>query len=186
MTVAVVWGVSTISVPVSSVISVCTSIVVGIWVVISTVSIPGIRIGLRLSFGFPLLDNMNGSATVGVVCVWLGVVISVWIGVCCSMVWVVIEVWMGVDYWFGCLLCFNDWLFDFFLFYGFYYWETVSIMMIRITVSVGVWMMVSSISTVVIPGISFGFRLGCCSSKKSENYEKFHGKRCGRFSGRHG
>merc|ERR1712158_47887 len=119
MTVAVgVWRVATISVPVSSVISVCTSIVVGIWVVISTVSIPGIRIGLRLSFGFPLLDNMNGSSTVGVVCVWLGVVISVWIGVCCSMVWVVIEVGMGV-YYRLCLLCFNDFFFYFFLFYSF-------------------------------------------------------------------
>jgi hypothetical protein len=161
--VVTVW-ISSISVPVSSIIAVCTAIVVSVWVVISTVSIPGIRIGLslRLSFGFPLGDSVYYSGTVGVVCIWLGVVISVWVGVCCSMVWVVIEVWMGVDYWFWCLLCFNYFFFDLFLFYRFYYWGN---MIIRVTVSVGVWMMVSSICIVVIPGISFGFRLGCSSSK---------------------
>merc|ERR1712059_235169 len=152
-------------------------------------SVPGIWISFSLCLCFSLLDNMNCSTTVGVVCVWFYVVVSIW------MVSVGVWVVSGIGVWghyygfrfFNCLLYHL-------LFSSFDYWNMV-VGVVRksgitgMVVSVGVWMLVTGISgitgmVVEIIGISFGFRLGCSSSKKSENYEKFHGKRCGRLSGR--
>merc|ERR1712001_764268 len=124
--------------------------------------------------------------------------ISVWVMVASVSISISVGVWMvsvcvwmvssiGVwSYYYGFCRRFLSCLLFHLLISGFDYCWNVVVGVVRISVSVGVWMMVTGISTVVIPGISFGFRLGCCSSKKSENYEKFHGNRCGRFSGRHG
>ena len=153
-----------ISVSVS--VSVSISISVGIWMV-SGISVPGIWISLSLSFCFSLLNNMNCSTTVSVVCVWFYVAVGIWMVSVC--VWMVssVGVW---SYYYGFCGCFFSCLLFNLHFSGLDCWNVV-VGVVRISVSVGVWMMVSGISTVEIVGISFGFRLGCCSSKKSENYE---------------
>merc|ERR1712072_1193121 len=139
------------------------------------------------------LENLF-SIIITSVMVWISSIsvarISVWVMVASVSISISVGVWMVSSvcvwsYYYGFCGFFLSCLLFHLLFSGLDYWNVV-VGVVRISVSVGVWMMVTGISTVVIPGISFGFRLGCCSSKKSENYEKFHGKRCGRFSGRHG
>merc|ERR1712223_269223 len=140
---------------------------------VSGISVPGLWISLSLGFCFPL-DNMNCSTAVSVVCVWFydGMVVNIWS--------IVISIWMIVVW--SCYYCLLfSWLN--------YCWKVVG--MVWVSISVGVWVVVAKSITIIsigieIVGISFGFRLGCSSSKKSENYEKFHDERCGRFSGRHG
>merc|ERR1712007_157482 len=78
-------------------VSVSISISVGIWMV-SGISVPGIWISLSLSFCFSLLNNMNCSTTVSVVCVWFYIVVGIWMVSVC--VWMVssIGVW---SYYYG-------------------------------------------------------------------------------------
>ena len=143
---------------------------VSVWVV-SGVCIPGLWIGfsfgLSFSFSFSLLYNVNCPTTVGVVGIWfydgsmsigkgsIIVSMSIWISS--------IVVWMGVYYWFDCFLSFCYWFFGY-LFSGLgYCWVSIGVV-IWVPVSVGVWMMVTSVCVVIIVWISFGFRLGCgCS-----------------------
>merc|ERR1739846_51280 len=77
--------------------SVSISISVGVWMV-SGISVPGIWISLSFCFCFSLLDNMNCTNTVSVVCVWFYVVVGIWMVSVC--VWMVssIGVW---SYYYG-------------------------------------------------------------------------------------
>ena len=174
MVSAVVW-VSTISVSIGvgriSVTGISVMVSVSVWVV-SGVCIPGLWIGFSfgLSFSFSLLDNVNCSTAVGVVGIWFydgsmsicngSVIVSI-----SSSIWISsIVVWMSVDYWFDGFLSFCYWFFGC-LFSGLdYCWVGIGVV-IWVPVSVGVWMMITSVCVVIKVWISFGFRLGCGCSK---------------------
>merc|ERR1719158_2607749 len=181
--------VSSVSAIVSTVVSVCVWMIISrsvsisvVWSISVSISVPSICISF--SFGFTLLYNMDSSTTVGVVGVWFydsvgnwGVVVSVWV---METSITTIIVWVGVYDGFLCL--FSLYNFFYFFFCGFYCWH--SILIVWVPVSVSVWMISCSTMGIVVPRICLGFGLSCSSSEKSENYEKFHGKRCGRLSGR--
>jgi hypothetical protein len=168
---------------------------IGVWVVVSriaitttitiwvaVISIPALWISIRFGcrFGLSLGYCMYHSSAVGIVS---GQVIP-GPGVCVRMVAIVtigirMIIRMGIDEWLD-LFLFHLWLLDYLSLFLSLWQGGVDVrvvVVVQSSIVVGVWVCVG---IVVILWISFGFRLCYCESKKSENYNEFHGggERC--------
>lgn len=163
---------------------VSTISVISIMIWVAVISIPALRIGIR--FSLSLGNRMYYWARLGVVSGIMESSVGVRMVTISMRIAIAIGVRVCIDEWLDFFDLLHLWLRDFDLRS---LWQSVGIRIVIsvrismsqcitiITIVVRVWL-VSGV-VVIIPwiGFGFGFRLCYCESKKSENYNEFHGER---------